>query len=272
MKLSVLISTIDDGINNIKNIILQKRNDVEYVVSHQYTDVKYRFIPKELLRDDILVSQIPGKGLSKSRNNAIKHATGDIAVIADDDVRYKSEYFDTIIETYHENDIDIACFKIKTPDDELEYKEYPNETVLIKDFESYSPSSIELTFKIEKIQSHNIFFDQRFGLGAKFIGGEEKLFLYDSIKKDLKIKFFPLFVVEHPYESSNKILENFDINRIKINAAFDCRINGLKSIIRAILGPIINSRFLLKNNINPVVYSYHRISAILYIYFTHNLR
>ena len=53
-----------------------------------------------------MVSQIPGKGLTKSRNNAIQNATGDIGVIADDDVKYTNEYFNAILEVYeHDNRI-----------------------------------------------------------------------------------------------------------------------------------------------------------------------
>lgn len=40
------------------------------------------------------------RGLSKSRNTALKHATGDICVLADDDLEYVENYRDLIIEQF----------------------------------------------------------------------------------------------------------------------------------------------------------------------------
>jgi hypothetical protein len=87
LSLNILISTIDSGINKISGVLLSYRQDVSYIVSHQYRDEKHLPIPTELLREDVFISQIPGQGLTKSRNNAIQLATSDICVISDDDVR-----------------------------------------------------------------------------------------------------------------------------------------------------------------------------------------
>ena len=42
------------------------------------------------------------KGLSKSRNKAINNATGDICIIADDDVTYSDDYIEKIRQAYLE--------------------------------------------------------------------------------------------------------------------------------------------------------------------------
>ncbi|MEM9687793.1 MAG: glycosyltransferase, partial [Bacteroidota bacterium] len=42
------------------------------------------------------------KGLSKSRNLALKHAIGDVCLIADDDVCFTSDFQQRIIEAYTE--------------------------------------------------------------------------------------------------------------------------------------------------------------------------
>src|SRR5690606_24846808 len=97
-----LISTIDNNIEKIGNIIIPYRQDVEYIVSHQYQSEKYLYTPPELLRNDIKVSHIKGKGLSISRNHAISLAADDgICLISDDDVQYENEYFDTILNIFH---------------------------------------------------------------------------------------------------------------------------------------------------------------------------
>jgi dTDP-glucose pyrophosphorylase len=59
------------------------------------------------------------RGLSKSRNLALKHATADIVVIADDDVCYLDNYSSTIIAAYEAHPMaDILTFKVK------DYKSY----------------------------------------------------------------------------------------------------------------------------------------------------
>lgn len=267
MKLSVLISTIDSGIDNLKNILLSPRHDVEYIISHQFTDEKYIYIPAYLIRDDIIISQIPGKGLSRSRNNAIKHAPGDIALIADDDVRYKPEYFDRVIEAYRDNDVDVACFKIKTPDGEQEYKAYPNKQFKIADFDTYSPSSIELTFKLDVIRRNKIQFDERFGLGTFIPAGEENIFIKQCIRKNLNIRFFPEFIVEHPYDSTTKILPKNHVDRIKVSAGYDYYDYGILSIFKIILSAIKNRGRIKKRGINTGFYILIKMRVVLTLLF-----
>jgi glycosyltransferase involved in cell wall biosynthesis len=268
MKLSILISTIDDGINNISSILLQERGDVEYIVSHQYTDLIYCDIPDALIRSDVQVSQISGKGLSRSRNNAIKHATGEIGIIADDDVRYEPEYFDTVIQQYKNNQFDVICFKIKTPDGQPVYKSYPKECCRIIDFMDYTPSSIEITFRLNEIKSHEIQFDERFGLGAKFTGGEESIFINDCLYEKLKVYFIPEYIVQHDFERTNSKISTYDPLRLEKGAAVRCRINGISEIIKIILRPILNIKKLVRNNVNPLRLFYHQIKSVLYILLT----
>lgn len=266
MVIDVLISTIDSGIEKISNILLPFRKDVKYIVSHQYRNEKYLPVPKELLREDVLVSQIPGEGLTKSRNNAIRLATADICVIADDDVRYTNEYFDNILSVYNqESDVDIACFKIFTGENEPEYKEYPLTTVIVTDIHDYSPSSIEITFKLNSIKNKKIVFDERFGLGTWLIGGEEELFTLDAIKAGLKIKFFPSYIVQHPFESTAKATFEYDNCRIQVVGAMDARTRGLISIPKAFAGTVKILPDLIKNKKNPIKYFQERLSASIYI-------
>ena len=72
MLLNVLISTIDEGIEKVQNVILKYRKDIFYIISHQYTAEEFKYVPQELKRKDVLISQIPGSGVTKSRNNSIK--------------------------------------------------------------------------------------------------------------------------------------------------------------------------------------------------------
>lgn len=265
MILNILISTIDDGINQIPEILLPIRSDVKYIVSHQYLDNKFLSIPKELIRDDVLVSQIPGKGLTKSRNNAIRLATGDICVIADDDVRYTNEYFDTILQIYRTSVVDLACFMIYTGKDNLPYKNYPDKEILINSLQDHSPSSIEITFLLKPILEKNILFDERFGLGSWLSGGGENLFVYDAINAELQVKFFPFFIVQHPFESTIKSFSKYHQRRVRVGGALDARLNGWVSIPKAFAASIKYLSDLIRNRKNPLVYIYDRVIGSIYI-------
>lgn len=265
MTLNVLISTIDNGIKTINRILLSFRNDVKYIISHQYRDDKYLTIPKELLRDDVIVSQIPGPGLCKSRNNAIKLASGDICVIADDDVRYTHDYFDSILCVYEDDSIDIACFKIFTGHDGSSYKKYPAEVYLINSNSTYSPSSIEITFRLLSIHQKGILFDERFGLGTFLAGGEEAIFITDALKAKLKIQFYPHYIVQHPFESTIKSFPKYHQKRIRVIGAKDSRINGYVSLLKTFAATLKYLPDLLKNKKNPLLYVYQRLSGNIYI-------
>lgn len=265
MKLNILISTIDQGIEKVGDILLPSRKDVKYIVSHQYRDEKFLVIPKDLMRDDVFVSQIPGQGLTKSRNNAIRLATGDICVIADDDVIYTNEYFDTILHIYENNTIDMACFKIFTGHGNPNYREYPATEIAISSIHTYAPSSIEITFRLKPIFKKEILFDERFGLGSWLAGGEENLFIVDAISAGLKVQFFPFFIVQHPYESTIKSFSKYAPRRVRVGGAMDARLNGTISLLKAFAGTLKLLPDLVKHKKNPFIYFYERLSGSIYI-------
>ncbi|WP_117880647.1 glycosyltransferase [Aureibaculum luteum] len=266
MTLNILISTIDEGIYKVKNVILEYREDVSYIVSHQFTSKEFRVIPPELNRSDITVSQIQGYGVTKSRNNAINLANGDIGLFSDDDVTYTNEYFNEIINTFSTNlQIDITLFKIKTPEGFPVYKNYPKDRLKIKKL-PFSVGTIEIAFKINKIKDSKIKFDERFGAGQKLlIGSDENIFILDCIKSGLNVWFIPEFIVNHPFESTIKSLLKYDRRRVSVSGALDARINGISAIPRAIKESIRLTPDLIKNKKNPFTYMYERLSAAIFI-------
>jgi glycosyltransferase involved in cell wall biosynthesis len=271
MNLNILICTIDEGIKKVNKILHPLRSDVKYIVSHQYRDEKHKFVPKELQREDVIVSQIPGVGLSRNRNNALRLADGDIALIADDDVSYLPNAFEEIKKVFHVHpDLDVALFKIKTPEGEPEYKKYPEHSYsLTHRGKKHSISSIEMTFRINPIKQHKILFDERFGLGSdKIFSGEEAVFINDCIKKKLNVNYLPIFIVHHPYLSSTKTdMPNVDYESFKWGARA-ARTEGWMSIFSTLhkFVRLTPSYFLRKRN--PLRFLYYRMKGVLYIFKT----
>lgn len=264
-KVNILISTIDEGIDKTADVLLSPRNDVRYIISHQYTDERYNYTPKSLLRSDVYLSHIQGAGVTRSRNNALTLADGAIGLFADDDVRYRHSDIDTLKRTFYENSsVDVAIFKIRTPSGEPEYKQFPAETITYD--KAPDTGTVQIAFNIARVKEKGIWFDERFGAGRKLlIGSDERLFLHDCINAGLKVRYFPEYIVEHPYESTAKGIPKYDIRKNWVTGAVDCRMNGPIALLKALAGTLKILPDLLKNKMNPMIYFYHRISAVIYI-------
>lgn len=271
MNFNILICTIDDGIKGLDLVVEPQNDQLEYVISHQLTDRSHTMIPKSLIqRKDIKITQIYGRGLSRNRNNAILWSSGDIALIADDDVQYIPEAFNTISSLFSNNyELDVACFKIKTLDNEPEYKLYPAKEYWLNAGILHYVSSIEIAFRIRSIKEKKIFFDERFGLGSKRIpAGEESVFIYDCIKAGLNVKYFPIYIVKHPFKPETLCLNRFNSKQNKIAGAVNARIYGWKSVFIDAYITTINIFALIANKRNPLRFLYERLNSAFYILIT----
>ncbi len=142
------------------------------------------------------------RGLSKSRNMALKHATADICILADDDLEYIENYCDLIIEQFKLHpEADIITFQLEGI--EKKFKNYYKESRKLNYFTSMKVSSVEIAFRLKKIKELDIKFDENFGAGSKYKMGEENIFLTHCIKNGLKIVYVPVKIADlHIGESS----------------------------------------------------------------------
>lgn len=233
MILEVLISTIDGGIEKIPDILLDEREDVRYLVSWQIragsqelrAESEFLLVNKEWARrEDVKVFTMKGQGLSRNRNNALLHATGDILLIADDDCHYTNEYFDNILSSYKEHpEADIILFKGNLN------KAYPEKEMTLKKalrHRGYFVSSVEMTMRKLRAESQKlrgILFNEEFGLGSgKYICGEEDVFLKDAEKAGQQILFVPKMIVETDPNTTGKQQDNPEVLRAKRAALTYC--------------------------------------------------
>ena len=189
LTLDIRICTIDGGISKIPDILLPERDGVRYIVSQQHTGPAQEVvIPQELKsRADVTVDLIPGRGLSRNRNNAIRLSTAQICLIADDDNRYTPEHISTILDTWNANpDADIITFQAQ------DYSGEPLHT-----YPAPYVSSIEMTFRRQSIMTVGLLFDERFGLGSPLLcAGEEDVFIHDARKAGLTVRYIPRVIVQ----------------------------------------------------------------------------
>ncbi len=140
--------------------------------------------------DNTLVINTTERGLSKSRNMALRNATGDICLICDDDEILDNDYKEKIECAYIENpSADVIAFQIKDAG-----KEYPKRKKRIGYIGALKLASWQLTFRRKSIIEKEISFDETLGSGVSKAGGEENMFIYDCLKRGLNVIFVPVTI------------------------------------------------------------------------------
>lgn len=198
MSLEVLLSAMHlenenyiDSLNICSNCVVvnQCDSEKEYHASHTCINKK-----------DVTVKYIETKerGLSKSRNMAIRNATEDICILCDNDVEYIEGYEDVILKAFDDiPDADIIVFYIERPE-----KPVPNYPTMrrmnyLSVLKIFSP---EIAFKRANLA--DIHFNELFGAGAKYKMGEENIFLYDALRAGKKIYYVPYKIAKLRQEES----------------------------------------------------------------------
>lgn len=209
-KLEVLVSAMHQRDNeifkktNIKtDALLINQCDIESAVEYTESGNLYRII------------STTERGLSKSRNKALENAKGTHCLICDDDEVLADNYERLIMDTFNDNPgYDILCFKFQ-----LEGKEFPAHSYKIGYLSALRITSWQIAFKKDSITKNNIRFDENFGSGTPAGSGEENIFLYDCLKKGLKIKYVPVLIGSVAQEKSHWFKgfdEEYFFNRGKI--------------------------------------------------------
>lgn len=143
------------------------------------------------------------RGSSKSRNMALRNASGDICLIADDDVAYVDGMNEIVNKAFSDHpDADIITFQIQTPEGEPFNKGYPAHKQWHNWRSILRCASIEIAFRRSAVANAGLSLDERFGLGSKYRVHDEIIFLKDALDKGLKLLYLPIPIVIHPAESS----------------------------------------------------------------------
>ena len=147
------------------------------------------------VNENINFISVNEKGLSRSRNLALNNSKGDICVIADDDLIYVDEYCDIIRQGYEKyHDADIIAFVVEHVIPSKRKKILKEGKVGF--LKSMKIQSVQVTFRRNSIMDKNIKFDDDFGSGSKYSWGEENIFLFDCMRKKLKMYYVPIKIAD----------------------------------------------------------------------------
>lgn len=141
------------------------------------------------------------RGLSRSRNMAIRNAKAEICILCDNDVEYLPEYDRTILHEFEKQpEYDLIVFFIKR--NKPGSKPYFRGKKRMGYYSTLKVFSPEIAFRTKSLTDKNIVFKNEFGAGSKYSMGEENIFLYECLKKGLKILYVPTQIANLRYEES----------------------------------------------------------------------
>lgn len=211
MSFEFLVSTMHKNTNEVLEMLNKSNVKCNALVVVQGDTDGY----EELTQNDqsIRVFFTKERGLSKSRNMALRHCLSKYAYIMDDDVVVNNNAISELIDKMEADSVDLATCKYKCQSGNYP-KKYANKEFFHTVFSAAKVASIEMCVKVEAIKEASIKFDERFGLGTSLPSGEEYIFVTDCIKAGLLVKYYPLETGIHPdltsgldfYTSRSKVL------------------------------------------------------------------
>lgn len=134
------------------------------------------------------------RGLSKSRNMAIRNATAEICMIADDDMVYRTDYVDIVTSAFARLNADIIGFQVCGI--EKKFKDYSEKEQKISYVKSMKMASVEIAFRRSIFEKKDIQFDELIGAGTDFLMGEENAILFQCLRKGLTIYYTPKVIAD----------------------------------------------------------------------------
>ena len=242
MTFEILISTMHKNRIKILAMLTEMNIHCNCVVVNQ-CDEETKII-EQIDSQKISMIFTKERGLSRSRNMALRNATADIVLIADDDLYYYDSFDKTILEYYESHPyVDLAMFAI----DSYSHKCKETETKS-KFLELGTYISIQTSLNRNVVLNKGISFDEFFGTGSKvFDSGEENIFLADCYKKGLKIYYCPKKILKHEKSDSTWFKGFNDPKYISDRGAIYYRISKALSLFYMLRFSIVK-----RNLIKPI--------------------
>jgi hypothetical protein len=193
-RLTIAYSVLANGISNLE--LPPAREDTEILVIVQGTG------GATPVRDDVRVIRLDSVGVTKSRNTAIREATGAVLIFGEESVRWKQDGLDDILEIFDDNPrIDVVLGRAEDETGALR-KKYPSYREPATVWNSARVGTIELAVRPAELVRKNVFFDEQFGAGTTNYLGDEYILVADANRAKLRCEYFPVTFSSHPRDSS----------------------------------------------------------------------
>lgn len=159
------------------------RSDV--IFANQAETTAYEKIKYKDFHAEMVTTATRGVGLN--RNIALFYATGDLLVLADDDMVYDRDYVEMVQKAFEKHpDADAVIFNIRTvgarSDRRLNRKESK-----VAFYNALNYGAARIAVRRESLMKSRICFSTYFGGGCRYSAGEDSLFICDMLRHGFKI-------------------------------------------------------------------------------------
>ncbi|MGA0113063.1 MAG: glycosyltransferase family 2 protein [Candidatus Nanopelagicaceae bacterium] len=194
--LTIGYSTLAQRAKNIR--FPKEKSDREVIVivqSANEAEISLEIDEEQLIR-------LKSRGVAKSRNAALRSASGKYLLFGDDDVTFNEAGIDEVL-AYFEAHSECSVIMAQAVDESGALrKNYPTKPHKLTRFNSAKAATYEMMVRVDAIRAKGIKFDENFGAGAENYLGDEYIFISDALKAGLKGVFLPVPVAVHPKDSS----------------------------------------------------------------------
>ena len=129
----------------------------------------------------------PTRGLGINRNISLAHATGDILLLADDDMIYHEGYEQMVRKAFREHpDADAIIFNVDILEGTVPWRQ-TKKSARVRIYNALNYGSVRIAVRRDSLLRERISFSGCFGTGGIFSSGEDSLFLRDMLRRGFRI-------------------------------------------------------------------------------------
>jgi FkbM family methyltransferase len=166
-------------------------------VSHQTPSGGQFAVDALLERDDVRYLRWEDTGLSVNRNHALRAATGEFCLIADDDLEFLPGWAETVRGAVSSREDAAFITFASLASDGRRRKPFAPEMRAHDRSSVFDVSSVEVVLRLAAVRASGIGFDERLGIGGRLAMGEEVLFLRHLLELGFSGWSSPTPIVRH---------------------------------------------------------------------------
>ncbi len=188
MKLQVLVATMGQQ----DTTIAEKMNiRCDAVIANQAEDDGVLYA--DTVGGKVKMITTPTRGVGLNRNIALAAADGDILLMADDDVVYREDMPQQVLDTFAAHpEADLIVFGMEMVKDGAVFETRTEPWHRLRPWNAMRYGTYRIAVRRTALVDRNITFHQRFGGGCPFSAGEDSLFLKNCLDRGLR-------AYAHPY-------------------------------------------------------------------------
>lgn len=196
MKLQVLVAAVNQDVHKLAE---QMHLQTDAIIINQCGTKGY----EEFLHQgrQIRCFFMEERGVGRSRNEALAHASGEICLFSDEDIVFYPGYEQKVLEAFEANPrADMITFNFRVDPSRATYYNQKKHRIRWYNYGRYPTYAVAA--RTASLQQAGVRFSLLFGGGAKYSNGEDSLFLHDCLKKRLRIYAETVEIGEEVYRPS----------------------------------------------------------------------